>query len=94
MGQFYKILKKVYEGQYSIEGEAWTNISWSAKDLVTKMLAYESQYRISAQEALNHQWIQNFSSKTNPSNFQLPVQKRALKNLKCFRSESALQQAI
>ena len=35
----------------------WLNVSDAAKDLVSKMLEWQPDRRISAIEALNHPWI-------------------------------------
>jgi calcium-dependent protein kinase len=38
-------------------GAEFKNISQEAKDLIKKMLTYDLNARIGAEEALNHPWI-------------------------------------
>lgn len=52
-----EIIKKVKAGKYSIEEEEGQKISAGAKDLVKKLLTYQSYERISAADALKHPWI-------------------------------------
>lgn len=52
-----EIVTNVRMGVYSITGSDWKNISADAKDLIKKMLTYDAQNRINAEEALNHSWI-------------------------------------
>ena len=42
----------------TLVGPLWQDISPQAKDLVTKMLTYPPDKRISAEEAYKHEWIQ------------------------------------
>lgn len=48
--------KKV--GKYTMESKYWMAVSEEAKDLVKKLLTYNPENRISAQEALQHAWFQ------------------------------------
>ena len=52
-----EILKSVKLGTYTLSGAEWKNASSEAKDLIKKMIMYETAHRISAEEALNHPWI-------------------------------------
>ncbi|VDN34808.1 unnamed protein product [Gongylonema pulchrum] len=52
-----KIMKRVGEGKYSLNGPAWANISESAKDLVQLLLHADSSKRLSAAQILTHRWI-------------------------------------
>ena len=38
-------------------GEVWSNISTKAKDLVLKLMKYNDEERLSAADALKHEWI-------------------------------------
>ena len=51
------IISKVKKGQFAFSQKVWQTISDDAKDLVTKMLTFDPEKRISAQEALDHQWF-------------------------------------
>jgi calcium-dependent protein kinase len=47
-----EILNSVKLGTYSLTGPDWKNISSEAKDLVKRMLTYEVDQRISAEDAV------------------------------------------
>jgi len=50
-------VKNVKQGAYSLSGSEWKSISRDAIELVKRMLTYDSNNRISAEDALNHIWI-------------------------------------
>jgi calcium-dependent protein kinase len=52
-----EIVKSVKIGNYSMSGSEWKNVSRDATDLIKKMLTYDFNHRISAEDALNHTWI-------------------------------------
>lgn len=58
---FAKTDQEIYElilkADIPFPEKKWGKISLSAKDLVTKMLTYDPNDRISAKDALNHPWI-------------------------------------
>jgi serine/threonine protein kinase len=53
-----EILKKVKVGQYVLDPVDWEQVSSGAKDLISKMLEKDPVKRISAEAALQHEWIQ------------------------------------
>jgi len=57
-----EIMKKVRIGKFSFSDPCWGQISDKAKDLITKLLTYDPDQRISAEDALKHNWITDFSS--------------------------------
>lgn len=81
--------KKILDGTYSITGKAWDEISDEAKDLVSQLLTYDKDQRISAGDALVHPWI----VKMWEAEFDAKVAKRALTNLSKFRAEEKIKQA-
>ena len=52
-----EIMKKVRIGKFSFSDPAWNNVSDKAKDLISKLLTYDTEHRPSAEEALRHPWI-------------------------------------
>lgn len=86
-----EILEKIQRGYYNMNGKVWTRTSSQAKDLIQKMLQMNPNSRISAQEALNNEWIQN--NTTNDFNASDPPLE-TLNNLKNFRAERKLQFAV
>lgn len=64
-------------------------VSREAIDLLKKMMTYDPDRRISAEEALRHQWIVKRAYEDIDSDATL----NALRNLKNFNIEKKLQQA-
>lgn len=87
------ILKKVYEGKYSMDGPEWSEVSDDAKDLVGKMLIYDFKKRFTARQCLEHRWIK-VAGKVDSSRLNQPVGRRSLRNLRTFKAESKMQEAI
>jgi len=52
------ILKCVRRGKFSFAETVWESVSEQAKDLISKMLEYNPQKRISAADAYMHPWLQ------------------------------------
>ena len=52
------VLKKNKKGDVLYDENVWQGISKEAKDLVKAMLAKEPENRLTAQEALKHQWFE------------------------------------
>nr|XP_027202838.1 LOW QUALITY PROTEIN: calcium-dependent protein kinase 2-like [Dermatophagoides pteronyssinus] len=50
-------LEKVRKGEYTMNASVWKNISSAAKDLIRRMLEYNPERRITAEEALKHPWM-------------------------------------
>ena len=50
-------LEQVQRGKYELDEEDWEDISDEAKDLVHKLLIFKPEERISARDAIKHQWI-------------------------------------
>lgn len=55
------LMLNIRHGSYAFDGPAWRIISDEGKDLIKKMLTYNSNRRISARQALSHPWIQTMA---------------------------------
>ncbi|OMJ75164.1 hypothetical protein SteCoe_25747 [Stentor coeruleus] len=84
-----EILRNVTEGHYSMQGAEWTRISSEAKSLISRMLQFNPNDRITAVQALNHPWIQG-PSESSMANVDLV----SLSHLQNFHAELKLQYAI
>jgi calcium-dependent protein kinase len=83
-----EILKKVEKGYFSLNSSEWSHISEEGKNLVSQMMEYEPETRISAENALNHPWLQiNNKEKSKP----IPA---VISNLRRFRATQKLQHAV
>lgn len=67
-----------FNNEFLLAEQDWNNISIEAKLLIRKMLTYNPERRISAQEALNNPWFEKYLNKQELS----PI---PLTNLKGFR---------
>ncbi|CAG9318784.1 unnamed protein product [Blepharisma stoltei] len=67
------------------------HLSPDAKDLIVSMLNSDPNLRLSAQEALDHPWIQN---NINKNIEDLPISQDALSRLGGFRASTELQKSI
>ena len=52
-----EIFKKVIEGNYSLEGREFKNVSNSAKDLISKLMCFNVNKRWTTKKALKHSWF-------------------------------------
>jgi calcium-dependent protein kinase len=69
-----QIMKKVLEGSFNFNRKEWNIISDKAKQLISKMLTYNAEQRISAEAALSDIWITQYAQQksttttcTNPN---------------------------
>ena len=77
-----EILEKVKGGKIDYENEAFKEISEDAKNLLKNLLEYDSNKRISAEQALAHKYFNENTSSV--SNLNLNYQNR-IKNLDNFQ---------
>lgn len=82
------IMKKVEKGKYDLTKGVWKTVSKEAKDLIKKLLTYKPEDRISAEDALQHPWFQDFKVEVDST-----AAGNALGNLKSFRSSQKLKVA-
>jgi calcium-dependent protein kinase len=83
------IMKKVKIGKFSFSDPCWSAMSDKAKDFITKLLTFDIERRPSAEEALQHPWIQETSSAA----VEAGLVQGALGNLQSFRADQKLKQA-
>ncbi|KAG2191340.1 hypothetical protein INT46_011922 [Mucor plumbeus] len=57
------LFESIMSGQYEYDEEYWSDISGSARNLIDKLLTFDPNTRITAEEALLHPWITGTGSK-------------------------------
>jgi calcium-dependent protein kinase len=82
-----EILTKVKAGKFSFPEADWKHISTDAKDLIKKMLTFEPEKRMEAEQAYNHPWISNNADTKK----DVPVASNLLSSLRTFRAQSKLK---
>ena len=55
IGQVYVEIKKA---EFDFQDPVWDNVTESAKDFINKLLVLDPKKRLSAKEALNHEFLQ------------------------------------
>ncbi|KAM3146719.1 Protein kinase domain containing protein [Paramecium bursaria] len=85
-----QIMEAVKRGQYSFDSPEWKEISIEAKNLIRKMLDRDPRKRISAEDALNDDWINLYVKKPE---MDLPQLVSVLNNMRSFRMEKKFQEA-
>ena len=84
------IIEKVKTGQFNFEDSQWEKVSELAKDLIKKLLC-PAENRLSAIEALSHEWIDINTSSTGPNDQTI---KDSLERLRNFHSTNKLRDAV
>uniref|UniRef100_A0A8C6ZMH0 Protein kinase domain-containing protein n=1 Tax=Nothoprocta perdicaria TaxID=30464 RepID=A0A8C6ZMH0_NOTPE len=51
------LFRKILAGDYEFDPPYWDDISQAAKELVTRLMEVEQDQRITAAEAISHEWI-------------------------------------
>ena len=52
-----EIFDKIKTGKFSFAASEWKNVSREAKVMIKKMLTFNPEERVSAQQALDDEWI-------------------------------------
>ena len=85
-----EILNSIRKGVYKLSGNEWSRVSIQGIDLLKKLLSYDANSRISAQDALSHEWFSlHPEEKVNASEYS-----SVLSNLLSFRASFKLQRAV
>jgi len=90
MGRSQKeLFRKIVAGKYDFEDDEWKDVSEQAKDLVTKMLVLDPSKRITAAEAVRHEWLKASRDRLSMIMLQSTSQK-----LKTFNARMKLRSAM
>ena len=88
-----EIKKKILSGKFIFNNQYFSHVSEKAKDLIKKCLIYDKDKRITAEEALKHEF---FSDDINPNNiFEDEIDsKNVLNSLKNYSQQSKIYQTV
>lgn len=90
MGRSQKeLFRKIVAGKFEFKEEDWASVSEDGKDLVRKCLVSNPDARITAAEALRHQWLKASKDRLNSINLQGTSQR-----LKNFNARMKLRTAM
>ncbi|CAE7584115.1 CPK2 [Symbiodinium sp. CCMP2592] len=83
----FDILRLVKKGQYSMESGVWQTVSTTAKSLIKACLEMDPKKRITAQDALSHEWFHRDEVDG------APLDSSVLRNLRAFSSANRFRKA-
>ena len=91
-----EIVTKIKNGRFNMEKYPWPIISSQAKDLIKKLLEFDPNKRVTAEEALNHPWFESkqVQSEDNAGLLKIKNPNKLLNNLINFRSDNILGNAV
>eukprot|EP01084_Bolivina_argentea_P242625 406973_1 len=58
-----RLYKKIQSAEYNMLSTDWGNISKNAKDVVTRLLKTDPAKRLTAQQVLQHKWLNDYANK-------------------------------
>lgn len=61
-----EIMQRICRAEFSFTGDAWTNVSADAKNLITGLLTVDPKKRLSMQELTAHMWLKSSASMDTP----------------------------
>jgi len=91
-----EIVTKIKNGRFNMEKYPWPIISSQAKDLIKKLLEFDANKRLTAEEALNHPWFESKQVKSEDNEGLLKIKNpnKLLNNLINFRSDNILGSTV
>ena len=80
-----KLFLSIVHGNYSFHDPYWSKVSDGVKDLIRRMLQVDPTHRITAADALEHSWFQDFSHLSSDN------KEKTLKTLEAFDARRKLK---
>ena len=89
-----EIIDKIKEGKYNSNHKKLLACSAEVQDLVKRLLDVNTETRLSAREALNHQWFKSYGGRSLYSNFERDDLIPYIDNLFNYKYQSKFQQLV
>jgi len=84
-----EIFDKILNGNFTLNRPEFKNVSFEAKNLIRKLLTYDSEERISIEKALNDEWFKKIMISKEKE-----LDKSVISNIKKFNMKNKIQKAI
>ena len=91
-----EILENVKKGVYDKWGYPFPVLSEQSKDLIFKLLQYDPEKRLNAEQALEHPWFKTaeFKKKDKVNSISPELAKELIENMTKYRSDNVLKSAV
>ena len=92
-----EIFTNILKGKYNTHSQKFVNLSYEAKDLISKLLTYDPIKRIKAKDALWHKWFKNTGiiQKINAdSSIHPQMIQQMLDNIMKYKSDNIIRCAV
>jgi calcium-dependent protein kinase len=86
-----EILQRVKIGRFVFPPAEWKGVSSAAKNFISKLLELNPSSRMSAQEALEHEWLKRIPTVDEDNRVDPNLQEKILQSLRSFRGVAKLK---
>lgn len=94
-GDEQEVIQSILCGRVDFEDPTWDDVSEDAMDFIAYLLTYEEENRPTAEEALQHPWLQQIRQRRDVHCAKRRESTRmSLHNLQSFRANSKLKQCV
>ncbi|EDO35611.1 predicted protein [Nematostella vectensis] len=75
-----RLYKKILRGKFSFSGEPWDDVTDMAKDFINKLIVYEPEMRLTAEQGIKHPWIASSAATSSLKNLHKSISQNLLKS--------------
>jgi calcium-dependent protein kinase len=92
-GSSLEIQNRIKSGIYDLSGSEWDDVSDSAKNLIDGLLKINVDKRLTAEDALKHEWFKKYNTKISSNLLTEKKIQNCLNNIYKYEPKKVLQQA-